>query len=188
MVSRRDATGCIDAIGEVSDVTWAPPQAHGGPPAKIAEIVRHSRKLRRTRNSHITNCNTRPFCKCTRNPHITDCNTRPFLFFVIQRTFHITENENRKQSTDSCQDLFSVKSGSLKSICKSWIRILQKPDLYSVLYTHTHTHVLTLEEVLFVRRCYTWTLRGPEVAPKLLAAKRLYHGSVPPQRKSMARR
>ena len=30
MVSRRDATGCIDAIGEVSDVSWAQPQAHGG--------------------------------------------------------------------------------------------------------------------------------------------------------------
>ena len=44
MVSRRDATGCIDAIGEVSDVTWAPPQAHGGPPAKIAEIVRSTFK------------------------------------------------------------------------------------------------------------------------------------------------
>ena len=77
-----------------------------------------------TRNPHITVCNTRPFCKCTRNSHITNCNTRPFLFFVIQRTFHITENENRKQSTDSCQDLFSVKSGSLKSVGK-----ILDPDL-----------------------------------------------------------
>ena len=48
----------------------------------------------------------------------------PSCFFVIQRTFRITENENRKQSTDSCQDLFSVKSGSLKSVCK-----ILDPDL-----------------------------------------------------------
>ena len=26
---RVGATGCIDAIGEVSDVLWAPPRAHG---------------------------------------------------------------------------------------------------------------------------------------------------------------
>ena len=42
---------------------------------------------------------------------------------VIQKTFCITENENRKQSTDSCQDLFSVKSGSLE-VCK-----ILDPDL-----------------------------------------------------------
>ena len=35
-VSRRDATGCIDAVGEVSDVTWAPPRAHGGLPARVS--------------------------------------------------------------------------------------------------------------------------------------------------------
>ena len=40
-VSRRDATECIDAIAEVSDVSWAPPRAHGGLPARMAEIVRH---------------------------------------------------------------------------------------------------------------------------------------------------
>ena len=48
MVSRRDATGCIDAIAEVSDVSWAPPRAHGGLPARMAEIVRHSIKSRHT--------------------------------------------------------------------------------------------------------------------------------------------
>jgi hypothetical protein len=36
MVSRHDATGCIDAFGNVSDVSWAPPapQAYGGSTGK----------------------------------------------------------------------------------------------------------------------------------------------------------
>ena len=67
-----------------------------------------------------------PHVQESRTPHITICNTRPFLFFCNTEdvwSFRITESENRKQSTDSCQDLFSVKSGSLE-VCK-----ILDPDL-----------------------------------------------------------